>query len=241
MKTALLLTGNPRFSKDFKSQIYNLQNSQVDWYITFWNRPFGFDPKVSENWCNLTTAGNIRDRLKPHLPSNHKIKFVEILEPGIFDSPPKEYEIFNSNPKNVWDQYKILQYCDHWRRELGDYELVVRSRTDLGLSERIDLKLAFQSLLKNPNCIYTPSNQRNGYEPYFNDQFAIGLASIMEFYCDAIDDFDFLYETGVKYNPEYLLQSSLSNKGIIWPPTTFEIVRDIGHWVPIEHGEWEEI
>ena len=64
MRTALLLTGNPRFSADFDSQINNLKNSSVDWFITFWNRPDGFDPKISPNWCNLTEGKEIKEKSK---------------------------------------------------------------------------------------------------------------------------------------------------------------------------------
>ena len=242
MRTALLLSGNPRFSADFDSQIHNLQNSEVDWYITFWNREFGWDPKLSENWCNLKTAAQVRDKIKPHLPPNHKIKFVEILTPGIFGEIPKEYEPYNSTPKNVWDQYKSLQYCFQWCQELGSYDLIIRSRTDVGLSAPIDLKLAYESLLKWwPNAIYIPNNQRYGYPPNFNDQFAIGLPHVMSCYCNAVDEFDSLYKNGIKYNPEYLIQTALSKRNITWPETRFEIVRDPLHWVPIEHGKWKDI
>jgi hypothetical protein len=50
-----------------------------------------------------------------------------------------------------------------------------------------------------------------------------------------------MYHQGVKYNPEYLMQTHLASHGITWPPTSFEIVRDPAHWVPIEHGKWENI
>ena len=241
MKTALLFSGNPRFSADFDSQIENLQNSDVDWYVTFWNRDFGWDPKISENWCNLKNAGDIRDRLKPHLPPNHKIKFVEILDPNFLEPIPGEYPPFRSNPSNVWQQYKCLQYCYRWCRELDSYDLIVRSRTDLGLSEPIDLKLAHESLIKWPNTIFIPNNQRYGYEPNFNDQFAIGLPHVMDYYCNAVDTFDELHKEGTEYNPEYLVQTALTKKGVMWPPTSFEIIRGIEHWQPIDHGKWDKI
>lgn len=242
MKTALLLSGNPRFSKDFDSQIENLQNSEVDWYVVFWRREFGWDPKLSANWCNLQNAWQVKEKLEPHLPKNHRIRFVEVLDPNSIESAPRQYEAFNSTPTNVWQQYKCLQYCDRWRRQLDAYDLVIRSRTDLGLSEPIDLKLAFECLLNsNFNLIYTPRNQRYGYHPNFNDQFAIGLPHVMQHYCDAVDEFDELYSNGVRYNPEYLLQTSLSKKGIHWPDTSFEVVRDPAHWVSINHGKWDKV
>lgn len=241
MKTALLLTGNPRFSIDFDSQLQNLTKSAIDLYIVFWRREFGWDPKISENWCDLKSAGQVRDKLQAHLPPWYKIKFIEVLDPSVIEDIPREYETHNSTPMNVWQQYKCLQYCDLWRRELDAYDLVIRSRTDLGLSEPIDLKLAHECLSKSPNAIYIPKNQRYGYEPYFNDQFAIGLPQTMNIYMDAVDHFDQMYNQGIKYNPEYLVQSVLSAYGIIWPPTSFEIIRNHDHYAPIEHGKWKNI
>lgn len=245
MKTALLLSGNPRFSADFDSQINAYKNSQVDWYIVFWNRKYGWDPKLSANWCDLKSAEDVRERLTPHLPQNHRIRHVEILDPKYYSVMPQEYVAFRSTPFNVWQQYKCLQYCDRIRREIDSYDLVIRSRTDLGLSEDIDLKIAYDCLVRDAlngyNLIYTPNNQRYGYFPNFNDQFAIGLPHVMSYYCDAIDQFDTLYLQGTKYNPEYLLQTHLSRKNIEWPETSFEIVRNPEHWVPISHGKWEKI
>jgi hypothetical protein len=68
MKTALLLTGNPRFSADFDSQLQNLTKSAIDLYIVLWRRGLGCDPKISENWSNLKSAGQIKDKLRAHLP-----------------------------------------------------------------------------------------------------------------------------------------------------------------------------
>jgi hypothetical protein len=46
---------------------------------------------------------------------------------------------------------------------------------------------------------------------------------------------------GIKYNPEYLLQTVLMNHGILWPPTSFEIIRENVHWEPINHGKWANL
>jgi hypothetical protein len=240
MKTALLWSGNPRFSVDLDSQLENLQNSEVDVFIVFWKREYGWDPKVSKNWSEYAPS-EIKSKLSPFLPKNFNIKHIEILDPNSV-IPPREYEPHYSTPKNVWQQYKCLQHCDHVRRRTDNYALVVRSRTDIGLSEPIDLKLAYDCLKAcSVPLIYTPKNQRYGYYPNFNDQFAIGLPKIMNLYCDAVDSFDRLYNQGTKYNPEYLVQTFLSEYGVQWPETSFEILRNPEHWVPINHGKWENL
>ncbi len=241
MKTALLLTGNPRFSIDFDSQIQNLQNSDIEIFIAFWRRPEGVDPKLSPNWCNLKDGIDVYKRLSPQLPSNYRITVCEVLNDTDIEPIRNEYQPYNSTPINVWQQYKLLQYAHQSVKQLGYFDLVVRSRTDLGLSEPIDLRLAHECLCRQPNTIYIPNNQRYGYEPNFNDQFAIGLPHIMDVYCNGVDRFDELYNRGIKYNPEYLLQTHLMDYGITWPPTSWEIVRDPEHYVPIKHGKWDKI
>ena len=134
----------------------------------------------------------------------YRITVCEVLNDTDIESIRNEYQPHNSTPINVWQQYKLLQYAHQSVKQLGHFDLVIRSRTDLGLSEAIDLKLAHECLGRQPNTIYIPNNQRYGYDPHFNDQFAIGLPHIMEIYCNAIDRFDDLYNRGIKYNPEYL-------------------------------------
>ena len=248
MKTALLLSGNPRFSIDFDSQLDALQKSDIDIFIVFWRRPIGVDPKLSPNWCNLVDGDHIISKLEPHLPSRYKICHAEVVTEDMFDPLPYNYESYNSTPINVWQQYTILKYCDSKRKQFGNYDLIIRSRPDLGLNQKINLPLAHSTLQICPKCIFTPNNQRYGYPinfrnftTGFNDQFAIGLPQTMEFYTNAIDHFDTLYKQSIKYNPEYLVQTHLYNNGISWPPTTWEIVRDPAHYVPIEHGKWSNV
>ena len=157
MRTALLLTGNPRFSVDFESQLHNLQNSDIEIFIAFWRRPEGVDPKISPNWCNLKDGSDVYKRLVPHLPKNYRITVCEVLNDTDIESIRNEYQPHNSTPINVWQQYKLLQYAHQSVKQLGHFDLVIRSRTDLGLSEAIDLKLAHECLGRQPNTIYIPN------------------------------------------------------------------------------------
>lgn len=242
MRTALLISGGARFCEDFDSQLAHLQNSEIDWYVTLWDQNIVADPKISPRWQNISTAIEVRDAITPFLPSHHALKHIELVDPNQYVRMPREYAPASSNPFNVWQQYNILKLCDQRRKESGIiYDLVIRSRPDVGLSKPLDLTLIHQILSSHPNWIVIPDNYRFGYAPPgtgFCDQFAIGLPGSMGIYCEAINYFDNLYQQGILYNPECLVQTVIDRHKIEYPPTQFEIVRG-GHWVPIEHGRWK--
>jgi hypothetical protein len=241
MRTALLISGLPRFSADFDSQLENLQNSEIDWYVVLWSKNIVNDPKLSSNWREVETIDDARSLIEPYMPSHHAIKHIEFLNPEEYSILPRDYQPMNSNPFNVWQQYNILKVCDQRRKESGIiYDLVIRSRPDVGLNKPLDLVWIRDQLRSFPNSIFMPDNFRFGYDPGFCDQFAVGLPYVMGVYCEAINYFDNLYEQGIYYNPECLLQTVINFHGIEYPKTGFEISRG-GHWTPIEHGRWGQL
>lgn len=244
MRTAALISGSPRWSADFDSQLEYLQNSEIDWYILLWANNSFYDPKIPSNWYDVRSVEDARSLVEPFFKDNHKIVHFEMLDPSPYMTPPRDYTPMNSNPFNVWQQYNILRECDLRRKQSGViYDLVIRSRPDVGINKPIDLQWIHRDLRQRPNWIVTPDNYRYGYAPPgtgFCDQFAIGLPYAMSLYCEAVYWYDKLYQEGIYYNPECLIQTVLDRHGIEYPPTQFEITRG-GHWVPIEHGRWGEI
>ena len=242
MKTAMLLSGMPRFSIEFDSTLEYLVNSEIDVYIALWKTNSINDPKVSANWQEIEVAEDVRDLIQPYLPERYKIKHIELVDPFDFWVPPRDYTPMNSSPFNVWQQYNILKICDQRRKESGIvYDLVMRARPDVGISHPIDLQLVHNILKERPMVILTPDNYRCGYPPHgFCDQFAIGLAHTMTTYCEAVYYYDQLYSEGVDYNPECLLQTVLDKHGIIYPTSNFQISRG-GYWQPINHGRWADL
>lgn len=238
----MLLSGMPRFSVEFDSTLEYLVNSDIDVYIAFWKENSIKDPKVSPNWQEVETEQDVRDLMEPYLPERYKIKHVELVDPFDFWATPQDYTPMNSSPFNTWQQYNILKICDQRRKESGIiYDLVIRGRPDVGIDHYLDLSLILDILKKNPTTIITPDNYRCGYPPEgFCDQFAIGLPLTMTTYCEAVYYYDELYNQGIFYNPECLLQSVLDRHGIIYPKASFEVKRG-GYWQPIEHGRWAEL
>jgi hypothetical protein len=235
MKTALLLSGNARFCAEFDLQLANLQGSEVDWFVTLWDRDVQDDQYISPHW----RSENAREKLQRNLPLGHRIANIEIVDPTSCPPLPRDYPASHCNPQAMWNQYWILKTCDNERIKQGGYDLVIRSRPDLGVDQPINLQACLNLLRLNPNIILTPTNNRHGAAPQFCDQFAIGLPETMTVYTRVVDLFDQCYlQHGVPFNQEFILQHILNDHGISWPDTGFTVgLRRTGNIVP-DFGRW---
>jgi hypothetical protein len=245
MKTALLLSGNARFCAEFDMQLDNLLNSEIDWYLVLWNRRNGDghdrDELMSPGWT-ASTVEEARAIIEPKLPAGHRIAHIELVDPSEFPPLTKEYKHIDCNVNNLFHQYWMVKRCDQRRQESGiAYDLVIRSRPDVGIEQKIDLPDAKMFLTHNPECVITPYNHRNcGY----NDMFAIGLPDTMRTYCSSVDFIDhFNLELNVKLHSETIISAIVASHGIQWPPTDIRIslreqgVRNGDHFVP-DFGRW---
>lgn len=245
MRSALLISGNPRFSVLFDQQLEFLKNSEIDWYISFWRRNIGEDIKISSNWYKLDSPHKVRDALEPILPKGHRIITVSFLNPAQF-SIPREFEYFQQPPWQIWQQYCILKHCDQRRQTSGiNYDLVIRSRSDIGLLQSIDLQAALNYLRSHPKKILTPSNLQHGdYYPSlanFCDQFAIGLPDAMIAYSRSIDLFDEMEADGVLFQPESLIQHSIYRQGFENTPDDNIRISSTLYNHPLDHGNWASL
>ena len=242
MRTALLISGNPRFTANFDLQLENLQNSEIDWYVVLWRRGELQDNRTSRNWTEVQTESDALQLIGSHLPFGHRIQHLELLNPYDYLTMPRMYETSYFPTIFIWHQYMSLKICDQRRINSGiNYDLVIRSRPDLGLDRSIDLQFIRDALQTRRNWIVTPDNQRHGKDPMLCDQFAIGLPETMSKYCSSVDMFDQLYLEGIDYNPECLLQAALWKQGIEYPPCNFNIVRPEEYWVVAPHGRWGQL
>jgi hypothetical protein len=244
MRTALLISGNPRFSLNFDSQLFNLRDSNIDWYISFWKRNSGDDIKISPNWYEIDTTEKVKKVLEPLLPKGHRLIDVDFLDP--LDYPmPFEFNYFQQPPIQVWQQYSILKHCDQKRQSSGiSYDLVIRSRSDIGLETPLYLSECLSYLKYYTRNILTPINFRYGCcpaVPDLCDQFAVGLADSMSAYTRSIDLFEQLYLSGVPFQPETLLLHSMKQQGLINVPSLFISLITTRYGHPLEHGHWANV
>ena len=87
----------------------------------------------------------------------------------------------------------MLKKCDLARQQSdNNYDLIIRSRPDIGIDAPLDLVQIHNFLEQNPNYLITPINRRNCG---FNDMFAVGLPNTIKTYCEAVDHIDHLTST----------------------------------------------
>lgn len=244
MRTALLLSGNARFCAEFDMQVENLQNSEIDWFVVLWNRRYGDGSErqelMSPGW-QATSADEARDIIEPKLPAGHRLVHIELVDPGEFPPLTKQYKRIDCTPLNLFQQYWILKRCDLQRQAAGTYDLVIRSRPDIGIEPPINLEHALTVLKQNPNFIITPKNHRNCG---FNDMFAIGLPDTIKTYCEAVDHIDhFNLNLDVQMHSELMISTIIRAHGLQWPMTDIRVsIREQGQmleqkFVP-NFGRW---
>jgi hypothetical protein len=225
MRTALLLSGHARFCAEFDMQLKNLVNSEVDWYVVLWNlkRTDNFQRSnyLSPSWT-ATTVEEARAFIEPRLPEGHRLVYVELVDPSQMPKITTQYKNIDCTPENFFAEYGILKLCDQRRQESGiDYDLIVRSRPDVGIGPMLDLSLIRQYLLKQPNVIVTPKNRRSCG---INTIFAIGLPDTIKTYCELVDHVDhFNLNLNVKFHTELMIGTILHAQGLEWPDTNVEI------------------
>jgi len=222
VKVAIIFAGQPRFCADFDSQLLNLQQAScIDWYSAFWNQGKNAafesqkDKWVSPSWQFVDAQSAMR-WIYPRIPQNHRILSLELKTPEQFPVMP-EHPPLSCHSLALWGQYQILQFAAHQIKKSGiTYDLIIRSRVDIGLTKPLDLQKCKQYLDTHPQEILIPANGRHG-PAMFADQFAIGLPQAMIKYTNAVNHFEEAFQKGVPWNPEYILGMALLWQGISWP------------------------
>lgn len=212
MRIAILLPGQPRFTKDFTNFLNNLQGyDSADWfcYITNNNRTddVSRDVSIPEEWMTFDPVEG-KNRLESYLPANNFIRAFEISNCEHINIPtiPRQ-----SHFKGWYNIYRANQL----RIEYGqEYDMVIRARSDVGINELFNLQTIDPVQLNQ--SIVMPGNQwagAGGYEAC--DQFAICSPDHMNIYADLANKVEgYLNENLFGYNPEALLGLHLSRNNV---------------------------
>jgi hypothetical protein len=246
MKTALLIPGQARFCAEFDTQLSNLQNSEIDWYVAFWKlrddhqRHRTAVPQLIDyqyrDWLippgyTAETEQQARDYIEPYLPPKHRLVDVKLFDYLECPPLPRTYNgpRVRCNPEVLFQQYWMVHQADLLRQQSGiEYDLMIRSRPDLGLRAHIDLEHVYKILKQNPSVILTSSNRRGNL---IDDMFAVGLPEAIGRYCNMVNHFDHVYINypQVELATETFIAFTLRYLGLEYPMTNINTTyRTIG-------------
>lgn len=210
MKIAIISSGQPRFCEETTEFIKKLKGyDQVDWFFYFWkddsSQHLCGHYVVSPNWINVDVNWAM-SKFKENLPENHNVilqlvDYNEIQRLDPIRQPVGVYKMFRGNY-----QSNLLR-LEH-EKVNGPYDLVIKTRVDLGLLSECNLKKCSEILSLQPNAIITVHDRQfliNG-RYVINDWLAIGLPITMTEYCNAINH---VHQYKVEFTAETLLQAHL--------------------------------
>lgn len=251
MRTAILISGQPRFTKEFDTFLENIKNyGTLDFFFYLWDATHKDSPQIPATW--QTDLDYVKHKIESNLPPNSRIARLSINTPPEYIVPDYIQPNPWSKPKNVWYMYHAIKQVNSMRedfeKENGGYDLVIRTRPDIGFLKPVDATLIYNYLLSNSDSIIVPNNHRNGIGiPSINDMMAFGLRENMSTYARAFDYLDHYHvERNVSYHPETLLAYHLMCHDIKYPPNSLDIIiREYQTpWgsseptVVADHGRW---
>lgn len=230
MRVAIQICGLPRFSREFDHFLTNIIGyTEIDYHFLFWNNDPKYDSRTPPDWP-VNNINESIDKIKRFLPDNHNIATYEINSQPHFDQN-KIYRLTPWSQKNnilsmyygiktVNDQRKLYENKRNFK-----YDLIIRTRPDIGLQKIIDLKLIKDYLNNNVNHVIMPANERHGMgvSPV-NDFFAIALPNIMDIYSSAYDYIDQYNSEGMILHGETVLGYHLQKNNIYCPSTNFNYI-----------------
>lgn len=223
MKIAMLLPGEPRFCREFDQLLSNLQTSghSVDWFVWLWQcspRDIRANFDVVSPWWQTAVAESIRLRMQHLLPPGHQVVNCTVNSKQDWPAPRVNNKAGETDVERAWGMYASLYQCDLARQareaQQGPYDLVIRTRPDLGLSAPLDLAAVRALLDQTPNGVITPKNEVHGYGHRINDMFAIGSSQTMAVYAALSKYIPGYLAQGLIYHPETMLGFHLANQGL---------------------------
>lgn len=247
MRAAIIVSGNPRFCEEFDLFLENLKDyDEVDWFFQLWKDSppvdsYGYD-LVAPCWQQIdhTYAST---RLREFLPADHNIVAIEIGDRDEVPSPEITHTDGATLVKNIWAMWYGIYRADLLRRQHEEqigkkYDLVIRTRADVGLMNPISLRDIGNHLKADPRLLIQPSNKICGYGPVICDLFAITTSDNMTLYSNILNLAKGYHDRGWIFHPETMLAKHVMEMGMHCRSFPFNIeFRYLGKWSDPKTGE----
>lgn len=233
MKIAVLLSGSPRFCSEFDSFIDNVVGfEQIDYYCLFWKnnqRPdkLGYPNQVlvPESW-RIIDKEWAQSKITSNLPEKHRLVKLETyndenielpkIKPGVIDQ--------SINFKNIYKMHLGWHLAFNLLDE--EYDLVIRSRPDIGLSQPLDVRVAKNKILERSNLVLNSVSAYFGHQERTNDLIAISSQKNIKIYSDLVNNVEKYSNTeNVTFHAENLLGYHLRKNSLTWETFAHVIIR----------------
>jgi hypothetical protein len=221
MKVAILIPGQPRFTEDFTKFIRDLTGyEQADWffYLTNNNTTHGVSHGVNflTPWVNFNRDWAI-SKIQSVLPANNFLRALEISDCETAPIP----SVPPGKPPSPYMMWYNLYQCNQLRLNYEQqanikYDLIIRFRTDAGLTAPLDLSSI--DILQLDKTVIMSENFWSGEDGTGKgccDIIAISLPEVMNTFADLIKHAETYPDaTSEKWNPERILGHHLQKNQI---------------------------
>jgi hypothetical protein len=229
MKIAIIIAGQPRFRKAFKEQLNMFCGyDHADLFLYFWQTTVGTytdsEHPLSAEWRVPLTKQYVIDHAADYLTDK-----VHIANVGIGNNAVVEPR--GQLPGGaLYSQHQSLYQVDQLRQQsLEQYDLVIRTRLDLALTEPIDLQDLKSQLESNPRLVFTGANCVHYWYQYgMCDHIAISSPHNMSIYTNLIEHLP-IYLNHIGFHSEGLLNFHLMRHDLIVKeiiPNSNDVLRD---------------
>jgi hypothetical protein len=218
MRIAILLPGQPRFTRDFRTFLCNLKGyDQADWFVYLTNNSTREEAKnkchtipIHPEWFNYDKCW-AESRIIQNLPPNNFLKKFEISDVHAQKFPQVRTEKYSGiTTDNIfymfYNIYKANQLRVQYEQENNfKYDAVIRTRSDIGLPNEVNVNAYDLS----SNVVIMPNERWYGTPPS-NDQFGFGNSHVMSIYSDTINHLEEYEKQVTDFGPEALLAYHLN-------------------------------
>lgn len=253
MKVAGILQGDPRFCEEFDLFLNNLIGfDQVDWFCYFWKSSpntatlagsLGHQI-VSPFWQNLTIE-SASERFRSLLPPGHKLAAMELADQNQVPTPSVTENFAKETlQSNVWKMWNSQWHSNRLRIEYEQrynikYDLIVRTRPDVALLNKLNLGLIQSYINLKPHLVVIPQNKRCGYDVSISDLMAVCSGDSFTTYANVYHEaLTHHKERNFIFHPETMLARHLLYHNLDYQPAGFNIeFRYLGVWKHRETGK----
>jgi hypothetical protein len=246
MKIAILISGESRFNEVFDQFIKNLEGyTEIDWFFYLWeNSTYGTDKGfVAPSWNNLTEE-KAYNKIRSNLPGDHNIARIVIDNPTGITFPeitgPKAW-IGADGPHRIFTQFLGIYKVDQLRQQYPkDYDIVIRTRPDVGFLNTVNLKDVKRILDEQHKTIVVPCNHPDwGTRQLLNDNIIMALPEVMSVYTNVYNMAKSYDNTGISggWGCETTILHHLKLNNIGFTHNNFKMT-DLSRLDPCVFGKW---